>query len=67
MYEWLKELPLYWGKIMSTAGFAGMVIWVWFRPRRFIYNEAPDQKRWRDLRIWASILLSIQIIIYLSF
>ena len=67
MYEWLTRIPLYWGKIISVFAFIGMIIWAWFRPRSFVFLEAPDQRGWRDLRIWASVLLVIQIIIYLSF
>lgn len=67
MYEWLVSLPLFWAKIISIAGFAGMIIWVWFRPRSFIFQGAPDNRTWRDLRIWASLLMLIQIIIYLIF
>lgn len=67
MVDWLKGLPLVWGKIIAAACFAGMIIWVWFRPRSFIFQEAPDDHHWRDLRIWASIFMGIQIIIYLIF
>jgi len=67
MYEWLAGLPLYWGKVIAVTGFAGMIIWTWLRPKSFIFHDAPDKRRWRDLRIWATVLLLIQIIIYLSF
>lgn len=67
MTEWLRGLPLFLGKIIAIVGFVGMIIWAWFRPKGFILHEAPDQRKWRDLRIWASVLLGIQIIIYLSF
>ncbi len=67
MSEWLAGLPLYWGKVIAVAGYIGMIFWVWVRPKSFIFHEAPDNRRWRDLRIWASVLLGIQILIYLSF
>jgi len=67
MYEWLASLPLFWAKIISVAGFVGMIIWAWFRPRNFIFQGAPDGRTWRDLRIWASLLMVIQILLYLSF
>lgn len=67
MYDWLAGLSLFWAKIIAVVGFAGMIIWAWFRPRSFIFHGAPDKHAWRDLRIWASILMVIQIIIYLSF
>ena len=67
MINWLAGIPLLWGKIFAVATFVGVIIWVWFRPKRFIFLGAPDKRKWRDLRIWASILMIIQIIIYLSF
>jgi len=67
MPEWLAGLPLYWGKVIAVVGYIGMIIWAWFRPRSFIFHGAPDNRKWRDLRIWASVLLGIQILIYLSF
>jgi len=67
MYEWLAGVPLFWGKIIAVAGFAGMIVWAWVRPRHFIFEDAPDRRTWRDLRIWASLLMVIQIVIYLTF
>lgn len=67
MSEWLAGLPLVWGKIIAIVAFFGIAIWAWKRPRGFIFQGAPDSARWRDLRLWASILMAIQIVIYLSF
>ena len=67
MSDWLAGLPLVWGKIIAIVAFFGIAIWAWRRPRSFILQGAPDSSRWRDLRIWASILMAIQIVIYLSF
>lgn len=67
MAEWFSGIPLFWGKIIAVVGFAGMVVWAWFRPKSFIFQDAPDGRRWRDLRIWASVLMVIQICLYLSF
>jgi len=67
MTDWLSGVPLYWGKVISVMGFGVMVVWTWFRPRRFVMHEAPDNKRWRDLRIWASLLLAVQAMLYLAF
>ncbi len=67
MDEWLKSIPLYWGKITAVAAFVGIIIWAWFRPKKYIFQGAPDQRWWRDLRIWTTVLLGLQIVIYLSF
>lgn len=67
MFEWLTSIPLFWGKIISVFLFSIIFIWAWCRPKEYIFKGAPDQKWWRDLRIWTSIILGIQIILYLSF
>jgi len=67
MTDWLVGLSLAWGKVIAVIAFVGIAIWSWQRPRDFIYQGAPDSRKWRDLRVWASILVAIQIVIYLSF
>jgi hypothetical protein len=67
MVDWLAGLPLWWGKVIATLCFVGVAVWAWLRPRDYIYNDAPDNHRWRDLRVWASVLMVIQILIYMSF
>lgn len=67
MSDWLANLSLTWGKIIAVIAFVGMAFWTWRRPRSFIFQGAPDSHRWRDLRLWASILIAVQIVIYLSF
>jgi hypothetical protein len=67
MGDWLAGLPLMWGKIIAVIAFVGTTIWAWRRPRSFIYQGASDSRAWRDLRIWATVLMAVQIVIYLSF
>jgi hypothetical protein len=65
--NFLSNVPLFWGKVVATIFFLGVIIWSWFRPKDYILKGAPDKKLWRDLRIWATILLVIQIALYLIF
>lgn len=67
MTEWLEGLPLVMGKYIAALFFIGMAIWAWFRPRKYIFEGAPDVKRWRDLRIWATVFLGIQVVLYMVF
>ncbi|MBD3289048.1 hypothetical protein GF337_09610 [candidate division KSB1 bacterium] len=67
MVEWLKNLSLVWPKVIAVLIFSGGVLWTWLRPKSFIYEDAPDTKLWRDLRIWISIVMISQIAIYLYF
>ena len=67
MAEWLRELPLYWAKIISTVFFMAVTIWALMRPRAFIFSGAPNRKVWRDLRLWAVVILIVQIVLYIGF
>ncbi len=67
MNNFWASIPLFWGKVVATLFFIGVIIWTWFRPKSYIFSDAPDKKIWRDLRIWATFLLIIQIALYLIF
>jgi hypothetical protein len=67
MAEWLSSVPMYWPKVFAVLTFSGGIVWTWFRPKSFIFQDAPDNKRWRDLRIWITIVMVLQIGIYLYF
>jgi hypothetical protein len=67
MTDWLAGLPLWWGKVIGAAFFVAMAVWAWRRPHSFIYADAPDTHKWRDLRVWASVLMAVQILLYLAF
>lgn len=40
-------------------------ILVWTLRHSYVFLGAPDQARWRDLRIWSTLLLVPYILIYL--
>ncbi len=67
MNEWLMSLSLVWGKVIAIIAFVGIAAWTWMRPKSFIFQGAPDSSKWRDLRVWATILMAVQVVIYLSF
>lgn len=67
MVAWLMDLPLYWAKILGTIFFASVIIWALTRPKEFIFRGAPDRQRWRDLRLWAAVILVVQIILYIKY
>jgi hypothetical protein len=67
MGDWLSGLPLWWGKVIAIVFFVGIAVWAWRRPRSYIYQDAPSDHRWRDLRMWASVLMAIQCLLYLAF
>ena len=67
MMEMLETLPVAWANYLSIAGFLFLGLVVWRIPRRLIYQGAADNARWRDIRIWATVLIFVQLILYVTF
>jgi hypothetical protein len=47
--------------------FVFTALWAWTFKRDYIFEGAPSQHRWRDIRIWAVILLAVQTVLYVHF
>jgi hypothetical protein len=62
---WLSSLPMSVAIACAIGLFVVAGIWVWTLRREFIFRGAPDQKWWRDLRLWSMIVLLPYITIYL--
>ncbi len=67
MNEFFQSLDVVWANYLSMLGFVFLLVIVWLIPRRLIYAGAPDQARWRDIRIWATVLIGIQLTLYAVF
>ena len=63
----LSALPVAWANYLSIAGFLLLGVLVWLIPRKLVMREAPDDARWRDIRLWASVLIVVQLLIYAIF
>lgn len=63
----LSTLPVAWANYLSILGFLVLGTLVWLIPRKIIFTEAPDQSRWRDMRLWASVLIAMQLALYTLF
>ncbi len=60
-------LPTEWANYLSMAGFIVLAVLVWAIPKHLVLAESPDTRRWRDLRLWASVLISVQLVLYVLF
>jgi uncharacterized membrane protein YgaE (UPF0421/DUF939 family) len=60
----LDAVPMSVAQGCTIGLFVAAAIFAWCMPRRYIYLGAPDQARWRDLRIWATLVLVPYMIIY---
>jgi hypothetical protein len=67
MFEWIHDLPLWSAKVGAVVLFLLILSATWVIPRKDIYSGAPDRARWRDLRIWATLLILAQFVLYSIF
>ena len=63
----LAKIPLMYAKILTGLLYLLLILWVLKRPKSFIMRQSPSSKRWRDMRWWAVVLISIQIFLYIIF
>ncbi len=67
MFEWIHDLPLWAAKIGAVILFLLVLVATWLIPGEDIYSGAPDRARWRDLRLWATLLIFAQFLLYSIF
>jgi cytosine/uracil/thiamine/allantoin permease len=67
MFDFIHQLPLWSAKVGAVLLFLIVLTVTWLIPKSFIYSGAPDMKRWRDLRVWATLLILLQFLIYAVF
>ncbi|HSG88822.1 MAG TPA: hypothetical protein VLA56_06395 [Pseudomonadales bacterium] len=61
----LESLPLAWAMPAAFVAFTVLVGVIWCIPRDVVMADAPTASRWRDLRLWATLLVVLQLAIYL--
>jgi len=67
MTELLSQIPIVWAKIITMIIFVGLIVWLWTTPKEYILKSSPDKRIWRDLRIWGTLIIISQIVIYFIF
>ena len=61
------DLPVAWANYISMGIFIFLGCLVWIVPKKAILADQPETDRWRDLRIWAMVLIALQLGIYWVF
>jgi len=67
MMEWLQSAPVWWANAITQVLFVLIAIACFAVPRQVFMHDAPDQSRWRDVRLWALALVVVQLGIYALF
>lgn len=63
----MTDLPLWWASAGTVVIFLLLLVLNWkINPSGYM-TDAPDQARWRDLRVWATALIMAQLMIYFIF
>ena len=52
---------------LFLAFFGLLLIAVFLLPREYVFRGAADCRRWRDLRVWAVVLVLIHVYVYCVF
>ncbi len=65
--HWLAGLPSSVGQICAVTLFVLAALWVLTLKRQYIYQGAPDQAWWRDLRLWSILAMLPYIVLYTVF
>ena len=65
--NWLGSLPMSVAMACTLGLYAIAVIWVWGLRKEFVFRGAPDMKKWRNLRIWATLVVIPYVAVYILF
>ncbi len=63
-FEWLSGVSTMWGVGITLAVYLALTVWTLTRSKVSILQGAPDQARWRDLRLWIVPVLIVQMWLY---
>ena len=67
MIQWLQSMPAEWGNYVSMLLFCGLAVLVWLIPANNITKGLVAPKKWQDIRLWATVLIALQLGIYTLF
>lgn len=66
-FNWLNGVPLNWARASIIMIYILILVAVWFLKNSYIFQGAPDQKWWRNLKLWATVAIATQLFAYLYF
>jgi len=60
----MHNIPLGWVTLFAMALFCSIGVACWTLGREQAFMDAPDRNRWRDLRLWATLIVVAQLGLY---
>jgi hypothetical protein len=67
LLQWQGHGRVLVAKLIFQVLFALIILSVLLLPRAYIYEGAPSQAHWRDLRLWAVFLVLVHAVVYWIF
>ena len=65
MIDLLLQIPVQVAHYVAVLFLLLVLLVVWLVPARFVYAGASRPPLFRDLRVWASVVLLFQVLVYL--
>jgi hypothetical protein len=66
-FDWLSGLSPLWGRFIILLMYSVILLAVWLIKADYIYLGCPDRKWWRNLKLWATLAIGTQLLVYSYF
>jgi len=66
-FNFLMNVSSIWAKVIVLALFAVIFVLIWLLPNDYIFKGAPDRKWYRNLKLWATLIVILYGYLYIRF
>jgi hypothetical protein len=63
----LVAIPMWGVKAIVIGLLIGLAVWGFTLTREYAFKGAEDKAAWRDVRVWAAVVLALEVVPYLFF
>ena len=64
IHQVMTSIPLSWARYFVLALLLLPLVALVMQKRSFVFRGAPDEKPWRDLRLWAVVVMLPYLLLY---
>ena len=66
-FRWAHDLSMTTARVFFFVFFILITVFGLSVTKEYVFRGAADEARWRDLRLWVIVIMSIQMSLYLYF
>ena len=66
-FNWIADLTEGWARFLVIMAFILPMIFAFTLKKKYIYQGASDEKKWRNLKYWVFVIVAVQVAIYIYF